>query len=170
MANDPTVTRRKLTDYVPDPRNANKGTERGQYMVDTSVEQVGAGRSLVATADGVIAAGNKTLQALIDAGIVDVVEVETDGRTAVVVKRADWADIDSEQARKYAYFDNRASEVGLEWDAEQLLADLDAGVDLSAMFRADELDALLDELGGYGRPEPGEDPGAVVVRAEELRE
>ena len=23
------VTRRKLTDYVPDPHNANKGTERG---------------------------------------------------------------------------------------------------------------------------------------------
>ena len=170
MSDEAKVTRRKLTEYTPDPRNANKGTERGQYMVDTSIEQVGAGRSLVSTANGVIAAGNKTLQALADAGIVDVIEVETDGKTAVVVKRTDWDSIEHEQARKYAYFDNRASEVGLEWDAAQVIADLNAGLDLSDMFSEDELDALLDELGGWNRPEPGDDPGAQIDRAEELRE
>jgi hypothetical protein len=143
---EPTITRRKLTDYTPDPRNANAGTERGVYMVDRSVEEVGAGRSLVSTADGVIAAGNKTLQALVDAGIVDVIEVETDGKTAVVVKRKDWDGIEDAQARKYAYFDNRASEVGLAWDAEQVLADVNAGVDLDALFHDWELDKVLGKV------------------------
>jgi hypothetical protein len=146
---DPKITRRKVTDYTPDPHNANKGTERGQYMVDTSVEQVGLARSIVAAADGTIPAGNKTLQAAVDAGITDVIEVETDGRALVVVKRTDWATVDSEAARKYAYLDNRASEVGLAWDAEQVLADLGAGVDLSDMFHDDEIEMLLAGLDGY---------------------
>lgn len=167
---DTRITHRKATDYTPDPRNANAGTERGQYMIDQSVADTGLGRSVVAAADGTIAAGNKTLQAAIDAGIVDVVEVETDGKTLVVVKRADWDGIEHEQARKYAYYDNRASEVGLAWDAERLLEDIGAGVDLSAMFHDDELDALLGELDGYGRSEAGDDPGADIDRADELRD
>jgi len=156
------VTRRKLSDYKPDPHNANKGTERGVYMLDRSIEEVGLARSIVAAADGTIPAGNKTLQAAADAGIEAVIEVETDGRALVVVKRTDWETADTEQARKYAYYDNRTAEVGLAWDAEQILADLDAGVDLSALFHDDELDTILalaqgppslDELGEmYGDP------------------
>jgi hypothetical protein len=165
---DPKVTRRKVSDYTPDPHNANAGTERGQYMVDASVEQVGLARSIVAANDGTIPAGNKTLQAAADAGIEDVIEVETDGKTLVVVKRTDWDTVDSEPARRYAYFDNRASEVGLAWDAEQVLADLSAGVDLEAMFHEDELGAILATVDGYGAPP--EDPGPQVDRAGELRE
>ncbi len=140
------VTRRKITDYKPDPHNANKGSVRGQYMLDKSVEEVGAARSLVAANDDTIPAGNKSLQAFVDAGLEDVIEIETDGTTPVVVKRTDWASVDDERARQYAYFDNRASEVGLAWDAEQVLADLNAGVDLSALWHEDELGALLQTL------------------------
>lgn len=140
------VTRRKLSDYTLDPRNANRGTERGIYMLDRSIEEVGLARSIVAAADGTIPAGNKTLQAAADAGIEDVIEVETDGRALVVVKRTDWETVDVEQARKYAYYDNRASEVGLEWDAEQVLADVGAGVDVSKVFSERELEILLYEL------------------------
>lgn len=143
---DPIIRKRKITDYKPDPHNANRGTERGQYMLDRSVEEVGAARSLVAAADDTIPAGNKSLQAFVDAGLEDVIEVETDGTTPVVVKRTDWASVDDERARKYAYFDNRASEVGLAWDADQVLADLNAGVDLSALWHEDELAALLASL------------------------
>ena len=142
------VTRRKLSDYRPDPHNANRGTERGIYMLDRSIEEVGLARSIVAAADGTIPAGNKTLQAAADAGIEDVIEVETDGRALVVVKRTDWETVNAEQARRYAYYDNRASEVGLEWDAERVLADLDAGLDLSALWRDAELDVLLGTLPG----------------------
>lgn len=87
MAGDVTVRRRKISDYVPDPHNANKGTERGQYMIDASVNEVGLARSIVAANDDTIPAGNKTLQAALDAGLEDVIEVETDGRSLVVVNR-----------------------------------------------------------------------------------
>ena len=53
---------------------------------------------------------------------------------------------DTGAARKLAYYDNRSSSVGLEWDAEQILGDITAGLDLSAMFRQDELDELLADL------------------------
>lgn len=165
---EPTVKRRKITDYQPDPHNANRGTERGYRMLDDSIRESGAARSLVAAADDTIPAGNKTMQALVDAGIEDVIEIETDGTTAVVVKRTDWPSVDSPAARKYAYQDNRTSQVGLDWNPEQILADLDAGIDLSALWQDDELDALL--AGVAPEPSGGGDPGAQLDRAEELRE
>lgn len=138
------MRRRKLTEYAPDPRNANKGTERGQYMLDESVQTAGATRSLVASADDVIPIGNHAMQAFVDAGLIEVVEVETDGNVVVVHKRRDWASADDPQVRKAAHLDNRTSQVNLQWDAEQLLADMQSGVDLSAMFMPDELDGLLE--------------------------
>ena len=94
--------------------------------------------------------------------------VETDGTELVAVKRTDLdLDDDTGTARKLAYYDNRASEISLSWDAEQMLADLGAGLDLSAMFRQDELDELLADLQPKGTE--GDTP-AEVDRAEELRQ
>ena len=128
---------------TPDRKNANKGTERGRYMVEASLRETGAGRSIVLDKDGRIIAGNKTFEAASDIGL-PVRIVETDGRELVAVKRTD-LDLsdDTGAARKLAYYDNRAGQVGLEWNAEQVLADLGAGLDLSAMFRQYELDALI---------------------------
>ena len=138
------MAKRSTYDGVtPDRKNANKGTERGRYMVEASLRETGAGRSIVLDKDGRIIAGNKTFEAASDIGL-PVRIVETDGRELVAVKRTD-LDLsdDTGAARKLAYYDNRAGQVGLEWNAEQVLADLGAGLDLSAMFRQDELDALI---------------------------
>jgi DNA modification methylase len=54
--------------------------------------------------------------------------------------------------------------VGLEWDAEQLLADVNAGVDLAAMFKADEIAELL--AGVKGGAEADAEP--QIDQAEEL--
>lgn len=142
------VLRRKLSDYLADPRNANRGTERGRQVLRQSIEDVGLARSIVAAADGTIPAGNKTLEAAAEAGIEDVIEVETDGHTLVVVKRTDWDSVDHEKARRYAYYDNRASELDLNWNPEQILADLNSGVDLSGLWTEDELHELLQALEG----------------------
>ncbi len=131
---------------IPDKKNANKGTERGRYMVEVSLRETGAGRSILLDKDGRIIAGNKTFEAASDIGL-PVRVVETDGTELVAVKRTDLdLDDDTGTARKLAYFDNRASQIGLEWDAEVILSDLNAGLDLSAMFRQDELDALIADL------------------------
>lgn len=159
-----------LTELRHDPSNANKGSERGQYMIDASVADTGLHRGVAVDANGYLVAGNKTHQAAIDAGFTRAIVVETDGETLVVTKRTDFNLMDDDpnnKARKAAYYDNRASEVSLSWDAEQLLADLNAGVDLSGMFRDDELDALLADL--QPEPEPVSDAGAQVDKAEELR-
>lgn len=136
----------RLSDLRPDATNANKGTQRGRGMVEASLRETGAGRSIVADKDGRIIAGNKTLEAWVDIGG-EIEVVRTDGKRLVVVQRED-LDLsdDTGTARKLAYYDNRAGEVGLEWDTEQLLADLSAGVDLSGMFTTEELDNLLQTI------------------------
>jgi hypothetical protein len=50
-----------IRDLTPDPRNANKGSERGTGMLEHSLRSYGAGRSILADKHGVIIAGNKTL-------------------------------------------------------------------------------------------------------------
>ena len=130
-------------DFHEDPRNANKGTQRGNKMLETSIEQFGAARSIVSDADGFIPAGNKTREALIAAGMNKAIVIETDGHTPIVVKRTDWRLSDkASAARRYAYADNRVAEVDLEWDADSLKADMAEGVDLSAWFTPDELTDL----------------------------
>ena len=135
----------KLTDLRPDASNANRGTERGRYALETSLRKYGAGRSILLDRHGHIIAGNKTAETAADVGIDDVIIVQTDGRQLVAVQRTD-LDIDSPEGRGLAYADNRVGELDLAFDAAQIMADVQAGLDLSAFWRPDELDALLNEL------------------------
>lgn len=128
----------------PDKSNANKGTDRGRAMVESSLRETGAGRSIVLDKDDRIIAGNKTYEAAEAVGL-PVRIVETDGTELIAVKRTDLdLDDDTGTARRLAYYDNRASEVGLAWDAEQVLASVQAGMDLSGLWQSDELDAILN--------------------------
>jgi hypothetical protein len=158
--------KRKIADLIPDQANANKGTERGRQALESSLRRYGAGRSILLDKNGRIVAGNKTAEIAADIGLDDVIVIQTDGRQIVAVQRTD-LDIDSAEGRGLAYADNRVGELSLEWDAEQVLADINAGVDLSALFRQDELDELLADLqpkGTEGDTEP------QIDRAEELRQ
>lgn len=136
----------KITDLIPDHSNANKGTERGRYALEASLRQYGAGRSILLDKNGRIIAGNKTAEVAADVGLEDVVIVQTDGKQIVAVQRTD-LDIDSAEGRGLAYADNRVGELSLDWDAEQVLADLNAGVDLSGLFFDFEIDRILGRDG-----------------------
>lgn len=133
-------------DFKEDPRNANKGTERGHKLLEQSVEKFGAARSMVADADGYIPAGNKTREALIAAGIRNAVVVETDGNTPVIVKRTDWKLTDGGNvAREYAYADNRIAEIDLQWDQAVFAEDVAVGIiEFVPWFS----DAAIDEILG----------------------
>jgi len=126
---------KKITDFQQDSQNANLGTQRGMALLDKSVSTDGAGRSLLATSDGVIIAGNKTQQALIDQGIEEVIVVHTDGTQAVIVQRDD-VEHGTERAQRMAVMDNRSNEVGLDWSPE-VLGSLD--IDLGELFFDNEL-------------------------------
>ncbi len=130
----------KLEELTPDDLNANKGTPRGAGMIEHSLREFGAGRSILVDKNGRIIAGNKTAEAAGSIGLDDAVLVESDGRRLVVVKRTD-IDLDSPQGRALAVADNRTSEVGLEWDKESL-AWLSDQIDLGQFWFDDELEAL----------------------------
>ena len=129
-----------------DDRNANEGTERGRYMLDYSLRQFGAGRSILVDKNGKILAGNKTIEAAADIGLDDVILVHSRGDKIVAVMRDDLDLDEDEEARLLAYVDNRAGEVGLAWSPEQVEIDLEQGLDLSGMFREDEVARIQGNL------------------------
>jgi DNA modification methylase len=151
-----------LKDLKPDSRNANKGTERGRRMVEKSLRNYGAGRSILLDRNGAIIAGNKTAEGAAAIGLTDVVVVESDGTRLVAVKRTD-IDLDSKAGRELAIADNRAGELGLEWDPA-VLKGLDA--ELTEFWNDSELDHLMDGMAGFGQDAAAPDP--QLDRAEEL--
>jgi DNA modification methylase len=162
----------KLSDLQPDNHNANKGTERGRLLLEKSLHQYGAGRSILLDKHGRIIAGNKTAQTAGEIGIDDVIVVRTKGDKLVAVLREDLDLSDDESgARMLAYADNRVGQADLEWDAEALLADMTAGFNLDEFWFEDELKDIFADVPGYGNGagEPG-DAEPQTNRAEELRQ
>ena len=100
--------------------------------MERSLNELGAGRSILIDKNGNIIAGNKTQEAAIKAGITKVRVIETTGDELVAVKRTD-VDIDSAEGRKMAYLDNLTTQVNLTWDQtelESVQADVD-GFDIA---------------------------------------
>ena len=162
---EPKVTETKIAELIPDAANANRGTERGSAMLESSLRQYGAARSIVVDKEGRVISGNKTLEQAGQIGLEDVIVVQTDGKKLVAVQRTDLDLADGGMARALAYADNRVGEVSLDWDPEQLLADVNAGVDLEGLFREDELAELLAGL----VDEPPKETPPAVDRAAELQ-
>lgn len=142
-----------------DESNSNLGTDRGRKALRHSLETLGAGRSILVSADDVILAGNKTAAEAVALGHEDVILVETDGTKLVAVKRTDLLS-DSTEARTLAVADNRIAELDLSWSPEAIAAQLDGGLDLSALWTGDELEELLRGLQEPGA-EPLTDPDAI---------
>jgi hypothetical protein len=131
-----------IGDLTLDPRNANKGTERGAVQLENSLRDYGAGRSILVDKHGVVIAGNKTLEQAASLGL-EVETVRTDGNKLVVVQRED-LDLQADpRARELAIADNRVAQIDLEWDVDELKRELDDGVDLAKFWRDDELAEML---------------------------
>ena len=113
------IKKAKLKDLIQDDRNLNKGTERGQQLIEKSLRELGAGRSLLLDKNNRIIAGNKTHKNAEALGMEDVIIVETDGTKLVAVKRTD-IDLDSQKGREMAMADNVTTQVDLAWDTEQM--------------------------------------------------
>lgn len=134
----------ELSNYKPDDFNANKGTERGHGLLEQSLRNYGAGRSILVDKSGRIVAGNKTHEVATAIGL-KAVEVEVDGDTLVVVRRKD-LDIDTPEGRALAVADNRVGEVNLAWDADVLNTMIESGVAIQDFFFDNELAALIPGL------------------------
>ncbi|MDQ3539216.1 MAG: hypothetical protein M3440_00880, partial [Chloroflexota bacterium] len=121
----------------------NKGTVRGRGMVERSLQQYGAGRSVLVDRNGVIIAGNKTAEIAQELGI-PVTVIESDGTTLYAIKRTDLDLATDDAAKALGVADNRASETGLDWDPDVLQSFMDDGLDLEQFWFPDELADVLN--------------------------
>lgn len=136
------LARPERPELRPDPENPNLGTKRGLELLETSFEQFGAMRSAVASADGVILAGNKSFETAREKGF-KIREVETDGTELIVVRRRDLQS-DDPRARAYKVADNQIAFVSLAWDPE-IMGRMDAeGVPLDLFLFPDEKTRILE--------------------------
>lgn len=155
----------KISDLIPDSRNANKGKVRGDKATTESLKRYGAGRSIVVDSQNRIIAGNHVAKHASTAGIEDAIIVDTDGSKLVVVRRTDLS-LDDSKARELAIADNRTSELGLEWDPAVLSQFTD--LDLKPFFTEEELKEILpatvSELSGDedDAPEPPVEPNSKL--------
>ena len=134
-----------VSDLKLDKRNANKGAKRGADLLALSLEESGAGRSILADRDMNVLAGNQTVKAWKQSGG-KIRVIETDGSELVVVQRTDVSLDDPEtetKARRMALFDNRTSEMGLEWDVLILQEDAGLGI-LDGLWTDAELVKVMD--------------------------
>ena len=109
----------QISELKFDDKNFNKHTQRGMGLLEKSLNDYGAGRSILVDKDNNIIAGNGIVEAAQNAGITKTKIVETDGTELVVVRRKDVA-LNSEQGRGMALADNATAAADLEWDKDTL--------------------------------------------------
>ena len=127
--------------------NANRGTQRGQALLEKSLQRNGAGRSILLDRHGNIIAGNKTVEAAMSVGLENVVVVQTTGNQVVAVQRMDLdLNEDGGRARQMATEDNRIAELNLEWDLEVLVAQSAEGIQLPGLFNDLEMQEVHAQL------------------------
>lgn len=147
---------------TPDPNNARQHNPRNIGMIVDSLQKVGGARSIVIDEDNVILAGNGVIEAAAEAGIESVRVIEASGNEIIAVRRRG---LSEEQKTLLKYYDNRTAELA-DWNAAQIVADLETDVDLSGLWSDDEIAELVASV----IEEPPEDPGPQMDRAEELCE
>ena len=155
----------KISELVPDDKNYNKGTEFGDSLLDKSLRNYGAGRSILLDKNNRIIAGNKTAQKAGEIGLEDVQIIESDGTKLIAVKRTD-IDLDSEAGRELALADNAVSKVNLEWDEENLKLDFELKELEEWGIHIEEPEELKDEESEA--PEAPEEPKTVLGDLYEL--
>lgn len=114
----------KIDELKFDDKNFNKHTEFGMNLLEKSLRQFGAGRSILIDKDNNIIAGNGIIEAAGQVGLENIKVVETTGDEIVAVKRTD-VSLNSEQGREMALADNATAKADIEWDFENIISEMD---------------------------------------------
>lgn len=109
----------KISDLKFDDKNFNKHTEFGMSLLEKSLRELGAGRSILLDKDNNIIAGNGIVEAAGSVGMENVKIIETTGDEIVAVKRTDMT-IDSKEGREMALADNATANADLSWDEDNI--------------------------------------------------
>jgi DNA modification methylase len=142
-----------------DPGNSCLHDKRNLEVIEGSIRELGAGRSILMDADGIVRAGNGTAVSAKAAGITKARVITTDGTELIVVQRTD---LTGAKAVAAGLADNRASDLHT-YDADQLKHQLeeigDLEFDLGDIGLADhEVEDLLASLGDDDDDEAEEPP------------
>lgn len=123
-----------IADLTPDPNNARRHNPRNIGMIERSLNEVGAARSIVVDEDGVILAGNGLVEAAVQAGIEKVRVIDASGDEIIAVRRRG---LTGAQKIALALYDNRTTDLS-DWEPG-VLAELATDFDLSTLFTEGEL-------------------------------
>jgi DNA modification methylase len=104
-----------ISDLRFDDKNMNAHTAKGMGLLEKSLQQFGAGRSILIDKNNRIIGGNGVVEAAGNIGLEDVQIVESDGKKIIAVKRTD-IDLDSKEGRELAMADNAVAAEDLSWD------------------------------------------------------
>ena len=125
-----------MEDIKFDKRNYRIHNDKNKQLIKKSLEECGAGRSIVIDNDNEIIAGNGIYEQAQKLGLKTKI-IETDGSELVVVKRTDLA-TDDEKRKKLAIMDNTTSDSS-EMDTALLSEDFD-------LSELDELGVEIPEI------------------------
>lgn len=162
-----------ISDLRFDDKNFNQHTEYGMSLLEKSLRENGAGRSILIDKDNNIIAGNGIIEAAGNIGLEDLQIVETDGTKIVAVKRTDIA-LDSKEGREMALADNATAAADLEWDkgnieevSEQF--GIDPGDWISDWNKDEETEVEEDEAPEVDESEPAKSELGKVYKLGEHR-
>lgn len=136
----------KIEELKFDDKNFNKHTEYGMSLLEKSLRENGAGRSILIDKDNNIIAGNGIIEAASSVGLENIKIVETNGNEIVAVKRTDIA-LDSEEGRRMALADNATALADIEWDEDAVKIETEKwGIDISDWGVSLQWDEDIDDV------------------------
>lgn len=156
----------KLSEFMPLKDNPNRHTQRGLKALEDSVQEDGWVAPMTVAADGESLDGAARLEVAYDKMGDEAIVVEHDGTKPIVMVRTDIPDTKSEMARRVIYRANRIAQLDLDWNPEQILADLNAEVDMEGLFTEGELESLLADIHEQEPPNHEEGPRAEETEFE----
>lgn len=132
-----------------DAHNYRKHSDKNKSLINKSLKECGAGRSIVIDNDGEIIAGNGIYEQAQKLKIPTKI-IETDGSELVVVKRTD-LNTNDEKRKQLAIMDNSTSDSS-EFDLDILQADFDVeqlhdwGLDVEFENLEEDLKDISDDI------------------------
>ena len=141
------MAKAKISDFIPQQRNANRHTQRGLGMLEKSMADNGFIGALTSAADGEIFDGSARLEVAYDrfGEEVEPIVIDADGTRPIIVRRTDIPSANDPKAKKLAIAANRIAQVDLDWDPELLKA-IGEDIDISDLFFDNEIERLFEQL------------------------
>jgi hypothetical protein len=154
-----------IGNLTPDAENPRIHNPRNLSMIEESLLQAGAGRSVVADRKGRLINGNGVVEAAAAAGMEDAIYVYTNGTKLLVHVRTDLDLETDKQARLLSMLDNRSAELS-KWDTD-ILAGLSDSNLLGKVFNEDELRRIISDTepvaAGSSAAQPASSGNVAVV-------